>query len=60
MAIEAMTKAERKALKEIKSAFKKSVKNGNYPGRNELIAQVATFPAEKLRANWIFGTLNLN
>jgi len=60
MAIEAMTKAERKELKNIKSAFKKSVKNGNYPGRNELISQIATFPTEKLRANWVFGSLNLN
>jgi hypothetical protein len=55
-----MTKAERKELKHTKAAFKKSVKNGTYPGRNELIAQVATFPVDKLRANWVFGTLNLN
>ena len=55
-----MTSAERKELKHIKTAFKKSVKNGNYPGRNELISQIATFPTEKLRANWVFGSLNLN
>ena len=55
-----MTQAERKELKQTKTAFKKSVKNGNYPGRNELIAQIATFPVDKLRANWKFGTLNLN
>jgi hypothetical protein len=55
-----MTKVEREELKQTKAKFKKSVKNGTDPGRNELIAQVATFPVDKLRANWVFGSLNLN
>ena len=56
-----MTTAERKELKQVKSDYKKSVANGSFAaGRNQVIQQIATFPTNKLKANWKFGVLRLN